>query len=127
VLKFKGGALVVPPFFGMPDVRTKNDPFNLERFVLAQRNTYSQALSEIARGRKTSHWMWFIFPQVKGLGRSYEAQLYGISGLDEARAYLSHEILGARLRECVSALLNVENRTALAIFEIGRASCRERV
>lgn len=102
----------------MPDQKTKSDrdDFNLERFVLAQRNVYSQALSEIIRGRKTSHWMWFIFPQVKGLGRSYESQLYGIGDLSEARAYLAHEVLGNRLRECVSALLRIENRTALEIF-----------
>lgn len=102
----------------MPDQKTKSvrDDFNLERFVLAQRNVYSQALSEIIRGRKTSHWMWFIFPQVKGLGRSYESQLYGIGDLSEARAYLAHDVLGNRLRECVSALLRIENRTALEIF-----------
>lgn len=102
----------------MPDQKTKSDrdDFNLERFVLAQRNVYSQVLSEIIRGRKTSHWMWFIFPQVKGLGRSYESQLYGIGDLSEARAYLAHEVLGNRLRECVSALLRIENRTALEIF-----------
>lgn len=102
----------------MPDQKTKSvrDDFNLERFVLAQRNVYSLALSEIIRGRKTSHWMWFIFPQVKGLGRSYESQLYGIGDLSEARAYLAHDVLGNRLRECVSALLRIENRTALEIF-----------
>ena len=102
----------------MPDQKTKSDrdDFNLERFVLAQRNVYSQALSEIIRGRKTSHWMWFIFPQVKGLGRSYESQLYGIGDLSEARAYLAHDVLGNRLRECVSTLLRIENRTALEIF-----------
>ena len=103
-------------FIHMTERQTQNDEFDLERFVLAQRNIYSQALSEMARGRKTSHWMWFIFPQVKGLGRSYESQLYGISGLNEAKAYLSHEILGKRLRESVSALLRVHNRTALEIF-----------
>lgn len=102
----------------MPDQKTKSDrdDFNLERFVLAQRNVYSQVLSEIIRGRKTSHWMWFIFPQVKGLGRSYESQLYGIGDLSEARAYLAHDVLGNRLRECVSTLLRIENRTALEIF-----------
>ena len=102
----------------MPDQKTKSvrNDFNLERFVLAQRNVYSQVLSEIIRGRKTSHWMWFIFPQVKGLGRSYESQLYGIGDLSEARAYLAHDVLGNRLRECVSTLLRIENRTALEIF-----------
>lgn len=92
------------------------DPFNLERFVLAQRDTYSQALSEMVRGRKVTHWMWFIFPQVRGLGRSYESQYYGISSLDEARAYLSHAVLGDRLKQCVNALLNIEDSSAFAIF-----------
>ena len=92
------------------------DPFNLERFVLAQRDTYSQALSEMVRGRKVTHWMWFIFPQVRGLGRSYESQYYGISSLDEARAYLSHAVLGDRLKQCVTALLDIEESPALAIF-----------
>ena len=100
----------------MSNDRAENDKFNLERFVLAQRNTYARALSEIKCGRKSSHWMWFIFPQMKGLGRSYESQLYGISGLEEAKAYLSREILGSRLKECVSSLLTVENRTAREIF-----------
>ena len=92
-----------------------DDPFDLNRFVNAQSNVYSRALSEIERGRKTSHWMWYIFPQVKGLGRSYESRLYAISGLEEARAYLSHEILGSRLRECVLTLLTLEYRTAVEI------------
>jgi uncharacterized protein (DUF1810 family) len=100
----------------MSNDRAENDKFNLERFVLAQRNAYARALSEIKRGQKSSHWMWFIFPQLKGLGRSYESQLYGISGLDEAKAYLSHETLGSRLNECVSSLLTVEYRSALEIF-----------
>ena len=95
---------------------SNNDSFNLERFVLAQRNVYWKALAEIERGQKISHWMWFIFPQMKGLGRSYESQLYGISGLDEARAYLGHEILGDRLRECVSVLLKLQDLTARQIF-----------
>jgi uncharacterized protein (DUF1810 family) len=92
------------------------DRFDLERFVRAQANTYSQALSEIASGRKASHWMWFIFPQVRGLGRSYRSTFYGIASLDEARAYLAHEVLGKRLRECVSTLLQLDGRSALEIF-----------
>src|SRR5690349_16993411 len=102
--------------FPMSNDRTENDKFNLERFVVAQRNTYARALSEIKQGRKSTHWMWFIFPQLKGLGRSYESELYGIGGLEEAEAYLSHQTLGNRLRECISGLLTVENRTALEIF-----------
>ena len=94
----------------------ENAEFNLERFVMAQRNTYSRTLGEIAQGRKTSHWMWFIFPQVAGLGNSEMSRKYAIAGINEARAYLAHEILGARLRECVSALSKVENRSAFEIF-----------
>ena len=84
--------------------------YDLERFVQAQDagGTYEQALSELRRGRKASHWMWFVFPQVAGLGRSPTAQHYALSGLDEARAYLEHPVLGARLRECCSVLLELE-------------------
>jgi uncharacterized protein (DUF1810 family) len=84
------------------------DPFALDRFVTAQQDgAYTDALSELRRGRKTSHWMWFVFPQVQGLGRSTTAQRYAVTGLDEARAYLAHPVLGSRLRECASALLEV--------------------
>lgn len=78
--------------------------YNLDRFIDAQTSIYSQALSEITRGRKTSHWMWFIFPQLAGLGRSETAQRYGIGSLNEARAYLAHPVLGNRYLECVEAL-----------------------
>lgn len=78
--------------------------YNLDRFIEAQTSIYSQALSEITRGRKTSHWMWFIFPQLAGLGRSETAQRYGIGSLNEARAYLAHPVLGNRYLECVEAL-----------------------
>ncbi|MCZ8322976.1 MAG: DUF1810 domain-containing protein [Novosphingobium sp.] len=78
--------------------------YNLDRFIEAQTSIYSQALSEITRGRKTSHWMWFIFPQLAGLGRSAIAQRYGIGSLNEARAYLAHPTLGNRYIECVEAL-----------------------
>jgi uncharacterized protein (DUF1810 family) len=86
----------------------------LERFLQAQddRGTYAQALAELRAGRKTSHWMWFVLPQVAGLGRSAVAQHYAVSGLEEARAYLVHPVLGTRLRECCSALLAVEGRSA---------------
>ena len=83
------------------------DPHDLQRFVAAQQDTYDRALAELRRGRKTSHWMWFVFPQVRGLGRSPQAQRYAVAGLDEARAYLAHPVLGARLRECVDALLGL--------------------
>ena len=80
------------------------DPFDLARFVSAQATTYDRALSELRNGRKTSHWMWFVFPQLKGLGHSSTAQHYGITGLAEARAYLAHPVLGARLRESAAVV-----------------------
>src|ERR1700759_1188234 len=92
----------------------RDDPGGLEKFVEAQdaAGTYDQALAELRRGRKTSHWMWFVFPQVAGLGRSPTAQHYALSGLDEARAYLEHPVLGARLRDCCAALLSVAGSSA---------------
>ena len=90
------------------------DPHDLQRFLDAQENSYGSALRELRRGRKTSHWMWFVFPQVHGLGRSPMAQRFAISGLDEARAYLEHPVLGARLRECAGALLEVAAAEAAA-------------
>jgi uncharacterized protein (DUF1810 family) len=94
------------------------DPFDLERFVAAQdaAGTYQRALSEIRRGRKSSHWMWFVFPQVAGLGYSATAQRYAIAGLDEARAYLAHPVLGPRLVECATALAKTGERSATEIF-----------
>nr|WP_206377064.1 DUF1810 domain-containing protein [Sphingomonas sp. G-3-2-10] len=79
----------------------------MERFVEAQSQIYAIALGEIRRGAKRSHWMWFIFPQLAGLGRSETAKFFGIRSLDEARAYLAHPVLGARLRECVGALQDI--------------------
>jgi uncharacterized protein (DUF1810 family) len=82
------------------------DPFNLQRFVDAQSGgVFEQALAELRQGRKTSHWMWFIFPQHADLGRSANARYYGLSGVDEARAYLQHPVLGRRLAECCQAVL----------------------
>ena len=83
-----------------------SDPYDLQRFVDAQDRggTYDRALQELRDGRKTSHWMWFVFPQIAGLGRSPMAQRYAISSLDEARAYLAHPVLGDRLRESARAL-----------------------
>ncbi|PFG38096.1 uncharacterized protein (DUF1810 family) [Georgenia soli] len=82
------------------------DRFGLERFVTAQDDggTYDAALAELRRGRKTSHWMWFVFPQVAGLGHSPMSQRYAISSLEEARAYLAHPVLGPRLRECAEVV-----------------------
>jgi uncharacterized protein (DUF1810 family) len=87
------------------------DPYHLERFVTAQDagGTYQRALAELRAGRKASHWMWFIFPQVAGLGLSAMAQRYAISGLPEARAYLGHPVLGPRLRECTEAVAAVDS------------------
>jgi uncharacterized protein (DUF1810 family) len=80
--------------------------FDLERFVTAQQDVYSNALRELLDGHKKSHWMWFIFPQIRGLGRSDTARFYAISGRSEAVAYLDHPILGSRLEECTLAMLN---------------------
>ncbi|WP_237219651.1 DUF1810 domain-containing protein [Sphingomonas arenae] len=89
------------------------DPFNLQRFVDAQRGAYEGALAELHAGAKRGHWMWFVFPQARGLGRSAMAELYGITGLEEARAYLAHPVLGPRLRESVAAVLgHAGQRTA---------------
>jgi uncharacterized protein (DUF1810 family) len=82
-----------------------SDPHDLQRFLTAQEQAYDSALAELRRGRKTSHWMWFVFPQVQGLGRSPMAQRFALAGLDEARAYLGHPLLGDRLRECADVLL----------------------
>ena len=82
-----------------------DDPHNLQRFVVAQEGVYDAALAELQAGAKQSHWMWFIFPQLAGLGRSPTAQFYGLASIDEAVAYLAHPTLGPRLRECVDALL----------------------
>lgn len=95
---------------------SQDDPFNLQRFVAAQNPAYDDALRELEAGRKQSHWMWFIFPQIAGLGSSPMAQQYAISGLDEARAYLRHPELGQRLRTCTAAVLTHEGRTANEIF-----------
>jgi uncharacterized protein (DUF1810 family) len=85
---------------------------DLERFVAAQEGVYDGALAELRSGRKTGHWMWFIFPQVAGLGRSEMSRHYAIGSLDEARAYLDHPVLGARLRACTAAVLATRGRSA---------------
>ncbi|PCD01866.1 calpastatin [Sphingomonas spermidinifaciens] len=90
--------------------------FDLERFVAAQEGVYPIALTELLAGEKQSHWMWFIFPQIEGLGRSAMARAYAIASLDEARAYLAHPVLGARYVECVGALLAHRDRSAEAIM-----------
>jgi uncharacterized protein (DUF1810 family) len=94
------------------------DPHVLQRFVDAQDagHTYRQVLQELRAGAKRSHWMWFVFPQVAGLGRSATAQHYAISGLAEARAYLGHPVLGPRLRECAEVLTGLAGTSAAAVF-----------
>lgn len=80
--------------------------YNLQRFVDAQESCYNQVLAELKNGRKCSHWIWYIFPQQKGLGRSYYSEFYGLDGSDEAKAYLEHPLLGARLKECCRLLMS---------------------
>jgi uncharacterized protein (DUF1810 family) len=96
---------------------SSSDPFDLERFLLAQDRIYPRVLSELQAGEKMSHWMWFIFPQIRGLGRSPVSIEYAISSRDEARAYLQHPILGPRLKECTDLVLRVEGRSAFEIFD----------
>ena len=93
-----------------------SDRYNLERFVEAQAGVYEQACAELQAGRKRSHWMWFVFPQIRGLGRSEMAVRYAISSLEEARTYLEHPVLGARLRECAGIVVGVEGKTVEEIF-----------
>jgi uncharacterized protein (DUF1810 family) len=92
------------------------DPYNLQRFLDAQERVYDTVLDELRAGRKSSHWMWFIFPQIIGLGHSGMAQQFAIASLDEAKAYLQHPILGPRLRECTQLVLNVEGHSTEEIF-----------
>lgn len=93
-----------------------DDPFDLARFVEAQEGVYPQVLDELAAGRKRSHWMWFIFPQIKGLGASPMARTFAISGREEAEAYLAHPILGPRLRECTKLLVATPDRSIESIL-----------
>ncbi len=92
------------------------DRYDLERFVEAQAGVYEQACAELRAGRKRSHWMWFVFPQIRGLGSSPMAVRFAISGMDEAKAYLEHSVLGPRLRECAGIVVGVQGRTASEIF-----------
>ena len=93
-----------------------DDPFHLDRFVQAQGPVYETALAELRRGRKASHWMWFVFPQIEGLGFSAISQHFAITGLDEARAYLAHPVLGPRLIECTETINAIHGRSALEVF-----------
>jgi uncharacterized protein (DUF1810 family) len=92
------------------------DPFDLQRFVTAQEDSFEQAMLELKNGQKRSHWMWYIFPQFKGLGVSPTTQFYSIKSVAEAHAYLSHPVLGRRLIQCAEATLAVEGRSAQQIF-----------
>ena len=92
------------------------DIYNLNRFIQAQKNNYDDALLEIQRGRKSSHWMWYIFPQFDGLGFSSMSQLYSIKSIAETEAYLAHPILGSRLRECAEATLAIYGKSIYDIF-----------
>jgi uncharacterized protein (DUF1810 family) len=105
----RGPARASPSYDARMDV-------DLDRFVRAQATVYDEVLAELRAGRKTSHWMWFVFPQIAGLGRSETARHYAIASLDEARTYLAHPTLGPRLRECAALLLAVEGRTAEGIL-----------
>ncbi|HZU42321.1 MAG TPA: DUF1810 domain-containing protein [Terriglobales bacterium] len=92
------------------------DPHNLQRFVEAQNPVYEQVCTELRRGQKNSHWMWFVFPQLRGLGHSEMANKFGIASRQEAEAYLEHSILGPRLRECTQLVNHVQNRSIAQIF-----------
>ncbi len=92
------------------------DPYDLERFVSAQAGVHERALAELRAGRKQSHWMWFVFPQSQGLGRTSTARRYAIASLDEARAYLDHPVLGPRLLECTAAATEAEAPSLHALF-----------
>jgi len=94
-----------------------NSQYNLNRFIEAQDNIYEQVLEELSNGKKYRHWMWFIFPQIMGLGRSPTAKLYSIKNKEEAILYLENHILGKRIKECSELLLNIENKTASQIFD----------
>ena len=100
------------------NLRSVSDPFRLRRFVDAQNDSgiYDQALRELHAGRKHSHWMWFVFPQVHGLGTSPMAQHYAIFGLEQARAYVAHPVLGPRLVECARALTGLEETDPVRVF-----------
>ena len=94
----------------------RDDPYDLARFVDAQRDVHATALAELRSGRKRTHWMWFVFPQLEGLGSSWMAQRYAIASAAEAEAYLRHPVLGPRLLECAEALLAIEGRSAREIL-----------
>jgi len=93
-----------------------SDPYDLQRFIHAQQQVYDSVLAELRAGQKSTHWMWFVFPQIDGLGYSLTTRLYAIKSLAEARAYLAHPVLGPRLKECAELVLAISGRTASQIF-----------
>jgi len=93
-----------------------NDPYSLQRFIEAQEPIYAQVCAELRQGRKTGHWMWFIFPQIRGLGSSETAQYFAIASRQEATAYAKHPVLGPRLRECAALVLQIDNESVEPIF-----------
>ena len=93
-----------------------DDPYNLQRFIEAQEPVYAQVCAELRQGRKTGHWIWFIFPQIRGLGSSETAQYFAIASRQEATAYAAHPVLGPRLRECAALVLQVDNKSVEQIF-----------
>src|SRR5262252_4044415 len=95
---------------------SKNDPFDLDRFVVAQVSAYDTAITELRSGRKRSHWIWFILPQLHGLGTSQMSTRYGLQSLAEAKAYLAHPLLGPRIRECVRTLNALPGNDAVAVL-----------
>lgn len=99
-----------------PENKLNTDPYDLNRFLGAQKNDYQQALSEVKRGHKQTHWMWYIFPQFEGIGYSPTSKHYSIKSLAEAKAYLNHPVLGSRLVEGMEAALRIEGKTAHEIF-----------
>lgn len=96
--------------------RRSDDPYNLHRFVQAQEDDYQHALAEIRDGKKRTHWMWYIFPQIDGLAFSSTSKHYSIKSIEEAKAYLEHPLLGRRLLECAEAVVQLEGRSATEIF-----------
>lgn len=104
------------PGLGVNGAVSADDPYDLARFVQAQQGSYAGALDELRAGAKRGHWIWFVFPQLRGLGRSATAEKYGIRSLEEARAYLAHPVLGPRLRECASVLATHAGRSATDIL-----------
>lgn len=106
----------MPVGAGVTQTAGVSDPFDLQRFVDAQAQTYDQALAELRAGRKRTHWMWFVFPQIAGLGRSGMARRFAIGDLTEAKAYLSHPVLGRRLVECARALTALDSEDAVEVF-----------